>query len=281
MEKSIFFIYVSIIMQQDNAQNTAGATVPAFTVRSIWHVDADASYDVTVGAWHWRRQTVIRTLAGEGELTYDGGTVRAAAFTLVLTSAVTLRRYRCLGRRWHFWWLELELPVAPALPADQVVAVPAVAGEEELLGLAFAALRQERPERAAVAAAAGQLLLQQWQARWDGLCHASPGQAAVERAVDLMHRRLGAGKRLTVDEMAAAAHLSVPHFHRVFHALTGQAPKTFYDGLRLDRARQLLAQHQFNVGQTAAALGFSSPFHFSRAYRKRFGIPPSRAAWTH
>lgn len=263
-------------MRQDNAQNPRDATVQALSVHSIWHVDADASYDVTTGPCHWRRLIAIRTLAGEGGLTFGPDvTVTAAAKSLVLTSGTGLRRYRCLGRRWHFWWLELDVPTPVALPVNQVLAIPAVAAEKRLLRLAFAALRQENPARAGVAAAASQLLWQLWQAQWDGAQHASRQQAVVDRVIDLMHRHLGAKERLMVGDMAAAARLSVPHFHRVFHALTGQAPKPFYDGLRLDRARQLLSQRQLNVGETAAALGFSSPFHFSRAYKKRFGLAPS------
>jgi AraC-like DNA-binding protein len=266
-------------MRQDNAQNSHDATVQALTVHSIWHVDADASYDVTVGPWHWRRLVAIRTLAGEGELRFSHDvTVTAAAKSLVLTSGAELRRYRCPGPRWHFWWLELDVPVPVALPVQQVLAIPAVAAEKRLLRLAFAALRQDPPARANVAAAASQLLMHLWQAQWDGTQHASHQQTLVDRVIELMHRHLGAKGRLTVGDMAAAARLSVPHFHRIFHVLTGQAPKPFYDGLRLDRARQLLSQRQLNVSETAATLGFSSPFHFSRAYKKRFGIAPSHVS---
>ena len=265
-------------MRQDNARNPRDATVQALSLHSIWHVDADPTYDVTVGPWHWRRLIAIRTLAGGGELTFGhDAPVTTAAKSLVLTSGTWLRRYRCCGRHWHFWWLELDVPEPVALPVNQVLAIPAVAAEKRLFRLAFAALRQEKPARAGVAAAASQLLLHQWQAQWDGARNTSPQQLAVDRALELMHRRLGPKERLTVGDMAAAARLSVPHFHRVFHALTGQAPKPFYDGLRLDRARQLLSQRQLNVGETAAALGFSSPFHFSRAYKKRFGLAPSHA----
>ncbi len=263
-------------MRQDNAQHVPNATVPALAVHSIWHVDADASYDVTVGPWHWRRLVAIRTLAGEGELTFAHDvTVTAAAKSLVLISGPGLQRYRCPGPRWHFWWLELDVPVPVALPIQQVLAMPTVTAEKRLLRLAFAALRQDKPTRANVAAAASQLLVHLWQTQWDGTQQTSHQQTLVDRVIESMHRHLGPKDRLTVGDMAATARLSVPHFHRIFHALTGQAPKPFYDGLRLDRARQLLSQRQLNVSETAAALGFSSPFHFSRSYKKRFGLAPS------
>ena len=64
-------------------------------------------------------------------------------------------------------------------------------------------------------------------------------------------------------------------FRQVFAALTGQAPKRFYDGLRLEYGRGLLRLGIHKVADVAERLGFSSPFHFSRAFKKHFGKPPS------
>lgn len=277
------------MMHQDNSRNEHGAAVRSLAVYSIWHVEADASYDVPVGPWHWKRLIIIRTLAGEGELTLArGGVVRVPAGSLVLVVGSGLKRYRCLGAQWEFWWLEVDVLEPPALPLNAVLALPAVsvwpvadrrapaqaAGAElSLLELAMNSLRRESPAQEAVAAAAVQLLLHHWQAQWAGTLRTTPQQAAVERVIEQMHQDLTGG--LTLKRMAAAAHLSEPHFRRVFKAVTGQAPKPYYDGLRLERARQLLAQRQLNVGEAAAALGFSSPFHLSRAYKKHFGHPPS------
>lgn len=102
----------------------------------------------------------------------------------------------------------------------------------------------------------------------------APPRLAVERSVALMHARLDGG--VPLPELAAAAHLSAAQFRRVFRAVTGQAPKSYYDGLRLQHARQLLQLQRRSVKDVAATLGYSSPFHFSRAFRPRFGLPPSR-----
>ncbi|WP_315902755.1 helix-turn-helix domain-containing protein [Microbaculum marinisediminis] len=40
--------------------------------------------------------------------------------------------------------------------------------------------------------------------------------------------------------------------------------------LRLDRARRLLKHSSMDVTEVALACGFTSPAHFSRAYRLRF-----------
>lgn len=265
-------------MQQDNSRNANGAGVRSLALYSIWHVDADASYDVTVSPWTWKRLVALRTLAGEGELTFvRGATVtRLPPGSVILFVGSQLQRYRCPGRRWHFWWFELDALEPPAMPLGEVLAVAPEAGDERLFTEAFSALRRETPAQLGVAAAVVQLLLHRWQARWAGTVRTSPRQRTVERLIDLMHRKLDGS--LSLPLMAAEAHLSVPHLRRVFQTVTGQAPKSYYDGLRLERGRQLLAQQQLNVGETAAALGFASPFHFSRAFRQRFGYPPKLAA---
>lgn len=48
--------------------------------------------------------------------------------------------------------------------------------------------------------------------------------------------------------------------------------------MRLQQARALLAGGGRDVKQVAQQTGFANPFHFSRAFRRRFGLPPSALA---
>ncbi|MEV1171631.1 helix-turn-helix domain-containing protein, partial [Nonomuraea sp. NPDC049784] len=43
---------------------------------------------------------------------------------------------------------------------------------------------------------------------------------------------------------------------------------------RVRRAASLLEVTDLDVGQVAAASGFVSPFHFSRAFKREYGLPP-------
>ena len=71
--------------------------------------------------------------------------------------------------------------------------------------------------------------------------------------------------------MAQAAHMSERTFRRAFEAETGQAPKPFYDRIRLSVADELLRQKAYNIIEVAFHLGFSSAGHFSKAFRRHFG----------
>jgi AraC family transcriptional regulator, arabinose operon regulatory protein len=79
----------------------------------------------------------------------------------------------------------------------------------------------------------------------------------------------------TLDELARAAHLSIPHFTELCRRQTGMPPLGLLIRLRLQRAMDLLQQGNHNVAEAALAVGYDDPFYFSRLFRKHMGMPPS------
>jgi len=81
---------------------------------------------------------------------------------------------------------------------------------------------------------------------------------------------------LPLATLAAKARLSMFHLHRVFSAAAGETPKQFTLRLRLARAAVLLLTTRDSVLNVALNCGFQSHEAFSRAFRRRFGMTPSR-----
>ena len=79
---------------------------------------------------------------------------------------------------------------------------------------------------------------------------------------------------MVIAALAAAVGVTRRQMERMFAAHLQVSPAAFYLSLRLDRARQLLEQSDMGVMAIAVACGFSGPSHFSRAYRRRFGVRP-------
>ncbi len=79
-----------------------------------------------------------------------------------------------------------------------------------------------------------------------------------------------------VREMARTNGYSTVHFARVFKSFTGMRPEEFIIRARIDRARQLLHQSTLTVSEIAAALGYADVFFFSRQFKQRAGISPTR-----
>ena len=87
---------------------------------------------------------------------------------------------------------------------------------------------------------------------------------------------------LNLDSVAEAAGFSPFHFHRIFKTLVGESINDFVKRLRLERSVVLLTRVNWtaNTEQTlteiAFACGFASSADFSRCFKQRFGVPPSK-----
>ena len=77
-------------------------------------------------------------------------------------------------------------------------------------------------------------------------------------------------------ELAAIAGLSPHHFHRVFRERLGETPKQHVLRLQLERAALLLHVTHAPVTEVGLLCGFRRPETFARAFRRRFGHPPSQ-----
>jgi AraC family transcriptional regulator len=75
--------------------------------------------------------------------------------------------------------------------------------------------------------------------------------------------------------LARVASVSPFHLARAFRAEVGIPPHAYLVERRLDRAAALLGSGDGTVTQVAMAVGFRSPAHFAKRFRRRFGTSPS------
>jgi AraC family transcriptional regulator len=99
---------------------------------------------------------------------------------------------------------------------------------------------------------------------------------AMRRIDELIIDRLcGADSRApSVDELAAAARMSVSHFIRAFRQSTGLTPHQHVLSRRMERAMVLLARRDVSVAEVADQTGYASPAHFIASFKQRLGITP-------
>lgn len=100
-----------------------------------------------------------------------------------------------------------------------------------------------------------------------------------ERRVLAAMRVMEAGLdgELSLAAIAAAAHFSPYHFHRVFTGMTGETVGACLRRLRLERAATRLCYGEKSVTEVALEAGFDSPEAFTRAFRAAYAMTPS--AW--
>jgi transcriptional regulator GlxA family with amidase domain len=105
---------------------------------------------------------------------------------------------------------------------------------------------------------------------------ALPYSYAVQRAVTFMQQQLD--RRLPLRDVAAMATArSIPHFCAQFRREVGVSPAAYHLQLRLDAARLVLRQPDFDITKVALPPGFSSSQHFSTPFRRAYGVTPR--AW--
>lgn len=79
----------------------------------------------------------------------------------------------------------------------------------------------------------------------------------------------------TLESLAAVAHLSPYHFHRIYRALTAESVVETVQRLRLAQAAQRLTHAGALVTTVAHDAGYNSPQAFARAFRGFTGVTPS------
>ena len=94
----------------------------------------------------------------------------------------------------------------------------------------------------------------------------------LQPAIDIINAN--PAKDFTLIELARLCNSSVFHFARSFSARTGSAPFRLQRTLRLQKARELLLQTDFSVGDVGIAVGIENLTHFSRTFREYFGCSP-------
>ncbi|WP_390259117.1 GlxA family transcriptional regulator [Halodurantibacterium flavum] len=101
----------------------------------------------------------------------------------------------------------------------------------------------------------------------------SGGDPRVAAAIARMEGRLDTPE--PVAETARAVGLSLRRLQALFSREIGMAPKDYALELRLQAARRLVADSHAPLSEIALRCGFSAQSALSRAYRARFGEPPS------
>jgi len=96
----------------------------------------------------------------------------------------------------------------------------------------------------------------------------------VDQAIQRISENLY--KKLTLEELAAMVHVSVPYLYKLFQIHLGTSPGKYINKIRIEECKMLLREEKLPIGQIAERMGFSSLQHFSRQFRSICGITPTQ-----
>ncbi len=98
--------------------------------------------------------------------------------------------------------------------------------------------------------------------------------SAVAEAIRLIDERPAEGWTLTA--LAERVHVEPTYFVRLFHKMVGVPPMAYLAGRRAELAAGLLRDSCAPVSEIGRLVGWPDPNHFSRRFREKFSLSPSR-----
>jgi AraC-like DNA-binding protein len=103
---------------------------------------------------------------------------------------------------------------------------------------------------------------------------ASYDQRLLKQAISIVEANIG-DSQMSVEKMAEEMNMSRTSLHRKIKSITGFPPSELIRSIRLRKAARLIANRADSAAQIAQAVGFEDYSHFSKAFKKHFGVSPS------
>jgi len=81
---------------------------------------------------------------------------------------------------------------------------------------------------------------------------------------------------LDIEALCDMSFISPSTLQRAFSKYFGLSPKQYLIQLRMNHALELLTKRKLSIKEISSACGFTDEKYFSRAFKKRYGYPPTQ-----
>ena len=99
--------------------------------------------------------------------------------------------------------------------------------------------------------------------------------SSLEPAIDYLEKHIF-DPDLKIGKLHKLCGISDTYFRRLFLSRFGVAPKRYVLSRRLEQAKAILDNGEFDsIGEVALLTGFEDALYFSKAFKLRYGYPPS------
>lgn len=100
-------------------------------------------------------------------------------------------------------------------------------------------------------------------------------ESKIVRSLKIIHNNYS--QHISIPELARQEDMSNSSFHTHFKKVTNYSPLQYIKNIRLNKARDLIANEQLSVNDASFKVGYESVSQFSRDFKKFFGISPKDA----
>lgn len=100
-----------------------------------------------------------------------------------------------------------------------------------------------------------------------------PGEAEIVRkSLDLIQNNIF--NRIGLADIISQLHISESYLFKSFSVILKMPPNQFIQLVKIKKAEQLMKSTQYSMKEISDMLGFSSPFYFSKVYKKFYKVSP-------
>lgn len=82
-------------------------------------------------------------------------------------------------------------------------------------------------------------------------------------------------KDISLDKLSKNMYLSTVYLSKIFKEETGDSPINYLIKIRLAKAKELLKKKKMPIKVVAQSVGYKDAYHFSKLFKKYYGIAPS------
>ena len=259
-------------------EQSAGSN--GITLRSMWDVNADANYHIK-----WPRDRMlpmlpnaivaVYTIQGSGCIKMKNGkTLTVSAPSVTFIDSRNIDSYWTNGIVWNLNWFEFLMQGVTAIPFEESIVLknheyPAILSEVKAL------IASKSPINLNAAVAGFGFVFYKWLTLIDQSKSMSSQEKTVHEVIAKMSENIG--ENISIKQFALEAGYTEQYLRKLFLKYLNITPKQYYSRLKLDASMMMLKRSGTNVKRVAFELGFNDSFHFSRAFKKQFGICPSKA----
>lgn len=255
--------------------NTPMSSYPS-ALRMVYCVYADRSYNVLkYGGWPNKIYVALRTIGGLGRIKIEGfEEMPVPPDTIAFFDLNDIRNYYCAGEHWDFWWFEFTVDDILDLALNQFIPIQTFETEMDTCKACLEYLGNANVGMVRLASAVFSELLCRWGLQIENVRNKNPYRETIENVIN--HMKANLQEQDSIKNMAQVAGLCERRFRHVFEQVTGMQPKKYQDALRISMAKELLVNTPLSIQEISLRLGYSSQFHFSKAFRSINHMPPSK-----
>ena len=238
-------------------------------VNVIYNIFGDKTYRVNRDPIEANKYILIYTLGGKGCVKPAESIFTLAENDLLLIKPNDYFSYWCEGETWDFWWFEFWSDTLP-IALDQKYQVLLTELELGLFKQSLDLLKQDKSNLASSILGGVISLI---AAKIEANNPIDSGLSLFYKADHLIQNHLST---LTIAKLSDLVHVSERTLRNIFHTYAHKSPQQYIDEMKFSRTLFMLKNTSMPIGQIALELGYCTPFYFSKAFKKKYGITPSQ-----